>query len=131
MREILFRGKRLCDDQWTYGSLIKFVGQDVIFAASGDYRGAYDVLPSTVGQYANQTDKSGTKIFEGDICRHRSIVGGKVLEDDVGDVFLYYGSWTLRDKFGYIAIGQCSPDSLEVIGNIHDNPELLEEGQHG
>ena len=150
MREILFRGQtRKYGEKVLAGSGEKLPGKWVyggIFPGEGDFSIIYGwedgvertggnlktltVYSDTVGEYAAQIDKNGTKIFEGDICRHRSVAGGKVLEDDVGDVFLYHGSWTLRDKFGYIAIGQCSPNDLEVIGNIHDNPELLEEGKY-
>lgn len=128
MREILFRGKRTGDHKWVEGNLEYHPITKLAFIRMPKhiYTSIEMVDPVTVGQYTNQIDKNGVKIFEGDICRHRVVVNGEVLEDDVGNVYLRHGSWTIMDKFGYIAVGQCSPDSLEVIGNIHDTPELLE-----
>lgn len=128
MREILFRGKRTGDHKWVEGNLEYHPITKLAFIRMPKhiYISIEMVDPVTVGQYTNQIDKNGVKIFEGDICRHRVVVNGEVMEDDVGNVCLRHGSWTIMDKFGYIAVGQCSPESLEVIGNIHDTPELLE-----
>ena len=128
MREILFRGKRTGDHKWVEGNLEYHPITKLAFIRMPRhiYISVEMVDPVTVGQYTNQIDKNGVKIFEGDICRHRVVVNGEVMEDDVGNVCLRHGSWTIMDKFGYIAVGQCSPESLEVIGNIHDTPELLE-----
>ena len=133
MREILFRGKRTGDNKWVEGNLEYHPITKLAFIRMPKhiYISIEMVDPVTVGQYTNQIDKNGVKIFEGDICRHRVVVDGEVLEDDVGNVCLRHGSWTIMDKFGYIAVGQCSPNDLEVIGNIHDNPELLREVNHG
>ena len=132
MREILFRGKRTGDNKWVEGNLEYHPITKLAFIRMPKhiYISIEMVDPVTVGQYTNQIDKNGVKIFEGDICRHRVVVDGEVLEDDVGNVCLRHGSWTIMDKFGYIAVGQCSSDSLEVIGNIHDSPELLTEAEH-
>ena len=128
MREILFRGKRTGDHKWVEGNLEYHPITKLAFIRMPKhiYISIEMVDPVTVGQYTNQIDKNGVKIFEGDICRHRVVVDGEVMEDDVGNVCLRHGSWTIMDKLGYIAVGQCSPESLEVIGNIHDTPELLE-----
>lgn len=133
MREILFRGKRTGDHKWVEGNLEYHPITKLAFIRMPRhiYISVEMVDPVTVGQYTNQIDKNGVKIFEGDICRHRVVVDGEVPEDDVGNVCLRHGSWTIMDKFGYIAVGQCSPNDLEVIGNIHDNPELLREVNHG
>ena len=133
MREILFRGKRPGDHKWVEGNLEYHPITKLAFIRMPRhiYISVEMVDPVTVGQYTNQIDKNGVKIFEGDICRHRVVVDGEVPEDDVGNVCLRHGSWTIMDKFGYIAVGQCSPNDLEVIGNIHDNPELLREVNHG
>lgn len=132
MREILFRGKRTGDNKWVEGNLEYHPITKLAFIRMPKhiYISIEMVDPVTVGQYTNQIDKNGVKIFEGDICRHRVVVDGEVLEDDVGNVCLRHGSWTIMDKFGYIAVGQCSSDSLEVIGNIRDSPELLTEAEH-
>lgn len=139
-REILFRGQtrkygekvmvgsgEKLPGNWVYGGIFqgKPGGCSIIYTY--DTIQKLVVYSDTVGEYTGQIDKNGTKIFEGDICRHSIIADGEVLDEDFGDVRFYHGSWTLMDKCGCIAVGQCSPDSLEVVGNIHDNPELLNE----
>lgn len=122
MREILFRGKRIDNGEWIYGDLIQdgkgYVGMWEQTPLSHNYK----IDPSTVGQYTGLTDKNGKKIFEGDIVtgffNHEKIVG-----------YIFYGSdasfFIQRDGLLGIGLNNAS-DWLEVIGNIHDNSELLE-----
>lgn len=119
MREILFRGKRTDNGEWIYGNLairddVKrweyFIGQNSL---------GYDVIPETVGQYTGLTDKNGKKIFEGDIVKYRNNLPCKIDYIDSQFVMMW-------DKF-YRDFEQVYDDEIEVIGNIHDNPELLKE----
>lgn len=120
MREILFRGKRVkkyCETQdWTYGvSFFDHEGDCVFKTACSELV----VNPETVGQYTGLTDKNGKEIFEGDICKHRSDYSGEyiisVVAYEDGEFLAMVGN---NSAF-------CLSDKLEVIGNIHDNPELL------
>ena len=141
MREILFRGKRNDNGEWvSSGNLITFNdegegkqffvpeanakctsthdGQDNIIAfPSGVF---YKVDPKTIGQYTGRTDKNSKNIFEGDIV--------EVIHEGV-----YLCRWDEGNcEFGLIneneslGIAYVSPYDIVVIGNIHDNPELLE-----
>ena len=147
MREILFRGKRCDSDEWVQGYYIRAdhhwhkhgIHKDwITFGASANggwfaLHNKYAVKSETVGQFTGLTDKNGKKIFEGDIVR---VLGNQQVED-----------WKNVDYVALIAFldgGFCAIDgtveehgfrryalarmdfSLEVIGNIHDNPELLE-----
>ena len=78
------------------------------------------VIPETIGQYTGLTDKNGKKIFEGDIVafgEYRYTVEWK--QDRIG-----YGYTETADR-----MLECDGEHCEVIGNIHDNPELLKEGE--
>lgn len=105
MRDILFRGKRKDNGEWVEG--VAFPGEDWSITIcrrnpiDGSFDG-YEVDPASVGQYTGLTDKNGTKIFEGDIVLKLTRSGEKLCEVRFGN-----------DK------------NIEVIGNIHDNPELL------
>jgi len=117
MREILFKGKQADTGEWVYGYLISYYH---IYANSG----VYDCTPETIGQYG-LTDKNGVKIFEGDIIK-MSRYNGEL--EARGVVFFDNGCFKCNAGF---VVGStnilCSFDSsvLELIGNIHDNPELL------
>lgn len=127
MREILFKGKRVDNGEWAYGSYVHIVQ----YKESTDYIAdeepdQYVVIPETVGQYTGLTDKNGKKIFEGDI-----------LEGDLEDSLDPGAKWrseVIWGKFGWNCKGNKRSlpmdgyDILEgeVVGNIHDNPELLE-----
>ena len=119
MREILFRGKRLCNGKWMHGSLLHYEDGDR-YICCGKFRpNHYRVNPETVGQFTGLTDKNGKKIFGGDVIQ----VGG--------DVYLCYWvdgncEWGIRNKKESMGIAYVLSPCLEVIGNIHDNPELLE-----
>lgn len=90
-----------------------------------------DVIPETVGQFTGLTDKNGKKIFEGDVVRYSErLLAGEEYEHKDPVLYLeggftvgvYFLNHWLRD----IADGNVQLEGIEVIGNIHDNPELLE-----
>ena len=138
MREILFRGKRSGiidhenDGEWTEGGYFEINGQSLIM--TDDHR-VLAVDPSTVGQYTGKTDKYKAMIFEDDIIRanHDGAVGVIRFGEAVGVYpanachVSFYVDWQGEDKdylradLGYWA----SRSDVEVVGNIHDNPELL------
>ena len=128
MREILFRGKRCDNDEWVEGGYHRqTVGEDLtaVFIIENQTIGVREnhrVDPSTVGQYIGITDKTGKKIFEGDIVKAYNIFGK---EDGIGVVH-----WSELFSAWHCARNKCMYSyevaSYEVIGNIHDNPELWE-----
>lgn len=133
MREILFRGKRLGDGEWVDGSLfIDDKGEKhEILIGYVNYRVLWEVDPDTVGQHTGLTDKNGKRIFEDDIVcicyedsngvKYREI--RKVFYDSE-DCRWYPLSWEEHCDF---CDNWTEIQSLEVIGNIHDNPELIGE----
>ena len=132
MRETLFRGKRIDDDKWTYGYLFKCWGRCyLLWGMNGDNPIKEEVYPETVGEYTGLTDKNGKEICEGDIVRYRpeywSYPHHSVVEY-CADKW-NYPAFDLKD-YDYEGNGlQFAHEEgigLEVIGNIHDNPELLE-----
>lgn len=143
MREILFRGKRVDNGEWVEGHLIWCEdGRARILPSNTDIfcyemdesiiqTVAHRVIPETVGQYTGLTDKNGAKIFEGDICRNNHNIYLIVWNmhgwqcKKIGSDF----SLTLGCSFPLWQWDNCKENgyrTLEVIGNIHDNPELLE-----
>ena len=130
MREILFRGKRVDNGTWAYGDLLHCDDEREINSESYGENGGY-IIPETVGQYTGLTDKNGKKIFEGDI-----------LEGDLEDSLDPGAKWRseiIWGKFGWnckgnkISLPMDENDIREgeVIGNIHDNPELMGGNTHG
>ena len=142
MREILFRGKRTDIDAWAYGYLNKHPSAIQVGKGSPYYieipprdpdddGGRYNVHRETVGQYTGLTDKNGKKIFEGDICKFNEPFGRSgmtlfVVEwDNVNARVL---GFTIGGIGRYMVYVGREP-KCEVIGNIHDNPELLKGGE--
>lgn len=125
MREILFRGKDITSGEWITGFLVdsKHIG---------DWVEAEPVHPETVGQFTGMTDKNGTKIFEGDIVAQNWYDHDEPADNSFGEVVFceYDCSFSVMDieKDGIVPLGRCHAYhwEAEVIGNIHDNPELLE-----
>lgn len=134
MREILFRGKRK-DGVWLYGHYTDDTAYDADFPCIVPLRsepdcGDYSVDKRTVGQYIGLTDRNGKKVFEGDILK--SYWDEDNPEDFCYEVVLWYeNGWCIKQ-------GTATPDRLdgvykndclvysEVVGNVYDNPELLE-----
>lgn len=137
MREILFRGKRIDNGEWVEGFLVVvgklyYILTGKVDITKGVAFERFEVIPSTVGQFTGLTDKDGVKIFEGDIVESKYTkkpylvcFGEYTYTDEYGDEQDACG-WCNKDWDGYItALG--SPYAwATVIGNIHDNPELLE-----
>ena len=145
MREILFRGKRFDNGEWVEGFYNhlprgRFGADEHMIQTvleNGKIGMLYDIDPSTVGQYTGLKDKNDKRIFEGDILHIAKIADGlgcyyqPPLDYPVNVVVKWdLCAWlweTLCDYKMYITF----PDAwchyeCEVIGNIHDNPELLE-----
>ena len=135
MREILFRGKRIDNGEWVEGAFLNDRdGAFYICPAAADISVSYGdngrrmrigcwykVDPSTVGQYTGLTDKNGKRIFEGDI------VDILTENEEIGVVEYEDGGFLVSaDGFCVDFHSNINGTDLEVIGNIHDNPELLE-----
>lgn len=159
MREILFRGKRLDNGEWIEGHLLTVTLLEetayLIFADSfkivcGEVKASLHALvdPDTIGQYTGLTDKNGKRIFEGDLLdgfqypffREESHVHNYFAEvvwfDDSPAFGLVTHKHPLSAVRGISAgnaeyMEEFDPNDWEVIGNIHDNPELLEGGADG
>lgn len=135
MREILFRGKREDNGQWVIGFLSKTRGLDNKLHICIDYEEkglmcSSIVVPTTVGQYTGLTDNNGKKIFEGDILKrkHKELVNHS--QKMTVNYIPYKACFSVVDIGGgnvtFISDYINNKYELEVIGNIHDNPELLE-----
>ena len=137
-REILFRGKRLGNNEWLYGSHFTDSGEDYIIPQNllgiNDYE-EYQVDQNTVGQFTGQYDKNDKKIYEGDVVRweypdYDHCTGWRGTVKNVCKVTFEYGSFRIN-AYPY-NLGSCEDFfedketyGLEVIGNIFDNLELL------
>jgi uncharacterized phage protein (TIGR01671 family) len=126
MREILFRGKREYNGEWVRGSLILWNGGDaeICITSSEEHEEQSKALvyPETVGQFTGLTDKNGKKIFEGDIVQAERIGNS---DNWTGYVVFWNGCFALKGlKDGNVPAIDLFKN-YKVIGNIHDNPELL------
>lgn len=125
-REILFRGKKIEDREWIVGNLTIWSDKTAsIDAEPTEESILWAVLPETVGQYTGLTDKNGKKIFEGDIVTGLFLFGMSVnavvaFKDGSFGLEWYRGGVNTFTAFTSL----CNVE-YEVIGNIHDNPELL------
>ncbi len=147
-REILFRGKSIDNGKWLYGDYMRYAGGAQIWThdADGETWNAI-VAPDTVGRYSGLTDETGVKIFEGDILCAKTDSDEKVFvtvsfgeyDDDNAQANDHFIGWFLSFKKRWHkrmvnvsilngqSINMLAIKMSEVIGNIHDNPELLEE----
>lgn len=130
MREILFRGKRISDGEWVEGYLgVEVGGAPVIEYCGtdedvGDYVEEQFVNPESIGEFTGLTDKNGVKIFEGDIL-HAAQGDFVVRWSENICSFVAGEKERMRPCMNSGTMKHC-----EVIGNIHDNPELIELDVH-
>lgn len=133
MREIKFRGKRLDNGEWIEGDLLRMLDHWFIFpnpAPEGIDK--YAVDPATVGEFTGLKDKNGKEIYEGDVIR------SPLSEDKTRPHRIFYhtgnaafmGALVDRKELCYLRLDQdwIYKFGKEVIGNIHDNPELQKGG---
>ena len=133
IREVIFRGKRTDNGEWVKGYLyITHTGAHEIGSYDAEInieRFTFDVIPETVGQYTGLTDKNGKRIFEGDIvhCVSKLDSADMVIIFECGQfrMILAEKYHEYQTNVGYYDIN-CF--AKEVIGNIHDNPEILKGG---
>lgn len=137
MREILFRGKRIDNGEWETGFFVteRLGCSDAKYFITDKMTGYHTpVDPATVGQYTGLIDKNGVKIFEGDIVRDdiQNKIGYVIfLQQEAGYVVVYkHYDRRLLGHRNRGSFHDCDIN-LEVIGNIHDSPELLEGGKSG
>lgn len=128
MREILFRGKRTDNDEWVVSdSIIHF---EHILDRSNCYQlwerenGWVNVDAETLGQFTGLTDKNGKRIFEGDIVKYENALF-------TVEYYAPHMAYYMHGLFGRGSVNGFTKTSfiIEVIGNIHDNPELLKGGE--
>ena len=134
MREILFRGKRKDNGEWVYGFYFEEIGSFIKEKPSSVSTNTYLVIPETVGQYTGLTDKNGKKIFEGDIVKAEcDLYHGENKKERVTHIgtviydkkFCQFGINVAGFSKCYV-LNRWKGDYNEVIGNIHDNKELLD-----
>ena len=123
MREILFRGKNPVSSEWAYGSLVlekNAFDERLILAIISDADGNETLVnPETVGQYTGLKDLHGTRIFEGDVVTHKNYAFDVYYNTEYAGFYPFYDA---DNGAGY----GVEAKNCEIIGNVFDNPELLE-----
>ena len=140
MRVIAFRGKRKDTGEWVYGDLLQTIngvmGKEACILPF-EIAMTKDVIPETIGQFTGLLDCNGKRIYEGDIVTYTFI--GKGYRQRKERKITYTGKvifnnsdsgWAVENTAGkYLDIHIMAIQGWEVIGNIHDNPELLKEAE--
>lgn len=144
-REIKFRGKRLDNGEWVYGGFVKVEEKYFIVQSStkeilifGSPHIHWDDLvpvnPKTVGQFTGLKDKNGKEIYEDDVVsawsegyNHKGKIKWRL--EGMPCIIIYpafanQGFWKIHGSLN-IHDGSYYDDGVEVIDNIHDNPELI------
>lgn len=129
MREILFRGKRGDNGEWVEGYYFAEMGSFIKEKSSVVATATYLVNCASVGQYTGLTDKTGKKIFEGDVINGYSPSGKRNFNNGVVKWSELFVGWRVVDCCnGHNVLFGDSASEYEVVGNIYDNPELLDGG---
>lgn len=150
-REIKFRGKRLDTGEWVYGDLLHYTDGSVDIRVTaekkqtGEFAGkpfysiaaeSHEIDPATVGQYIGLDDKNDEEIYEGDVVSATEFQYDGSDKPFRGVVAFHCGEWQIwpnsetefwgPDGSPSLFYIRGQDDEFEVIGNVHDTPELLE-----
>ena len=142
MREIKFRGKQLGSGEWVYGHFIKtknhkdncYISQGDPYNDMGMMQGFVNVDPETVGQFTGLKDNNGKEIYEGDIVEFTAYTKFREQSENRTEVVTY--SCKPNGRVGFTPMVWHTDveddyynyeiENIRVIGNVHENPELLE-----
>lgn len=127
MRDIKFRGKLVNSRKWSYGNLQITKQGTIIITPDETVLGTYGkVISETIGQYTGLKDKNGKEIYEWDILKFSEVDTAIV---EWNEKYAYFMIKPIQDYyFDSDVLGHAIEYSkVEIIGNIYDNPELLEE----
>lgn len=140
MRKIKFRGLSLSGNNWLFGQYARswrddehYMLEDLSHIGGSEWGADADtVRGETVGQFTGEVDKKGTEIYEGDIVVAKTVERSLFKPDHVsgylkGVVEYYSATFCLLTKSGTYHPHWLNAEEIEVIGNIHQNPELLED----
>ena len=142
MREILFRGKgdkKYNDGMWYFGVPIRCYDGDWQICTNNSKR---VVIPETIGQYTGVTDKNGERIFEGDIVKYKEACkfGDNDEMEEAEEQYLCTNIVEFKNGRFFPLPQRCDCEDyffsygsydFEVVGNVHDNPELLRGNNNG
>lgn len=150
MREILFRGKRADNGKWVEGYYTKSEklntdGYTYFIVEEAVNGGAYFINPETIGQFTGLTDRNSKKLFEGDIVQYyfanKIPAYTGIIEYGEHDPYSnvnerccvgFYIDWQNDDELLRRDIGfWARKREIEIIGNIYDNPDLVEKESEG
>jgi uncharacterized phage protein (TIGR01671 family) len=129
MRTIKFRAQDIASNKWLYGD-IRHHKNDVCIFEQGGHKGE-QVKPETVGQFTGLVDKNGREIYEGDFINYDGSTWGGVVQWHPNGYFFINDSYEKKCPRcdSYRSLGDMLDGRpLVVIGNIHDNPDLIEKG---
>ncbi len=137
MRTIKFRGKRSDNGLWVDGDLVtsltpkgkmtKYPAINTIYGTIG----TFFVQPETVGQFTGLHDRNGKEIYEGDIVNFDDTTYNPYASSYTGEVVSYRGCWCVKNETDYgvfypnLFRDDFADRKTTLLGNIHDNPELL------
>ena len=149
MRESKFRGKRIDNGEWVYGGFHKHLKVTPSPTGAGKPREndyayliiesgfsdwemprpieAHEVIPETVGEFTGLLDKNGVEVYDDDIYRNldTNLIGKLTVGIGVGGIYVLCTEYKDGHIYNNLPFAELDTTSFEVIGNIHDNPELL------
>ena len=140
MRQIKFRGKRIDQDEWVVGSLVKIIRVNIKFYIlplntvidddSKMFDSLIEIRPETASQFTGLVDRNGKEIYEGDIIEDKNGIGVIMWFQTAWGVASYAHGYNGVKSYTAVDSFYCNEvKEWAVIGNIYDNPELLNENQ--